>query len=67
LVGEASKQGAGAMTGVWRSDGYGLVIQVNDGQTQTFETTSLRCMPEKPSPQVSGPDPNGVKSTISRL
>ena len=57
---EASKQGAGAMTGIWRSDGYGLVIQVNDGQAQTFETTSLSCMPEKPLARVPGPDPNGA-------
>ena len=56
----ASSQGAGAMAGVWRSDGYGLVIQVTDGQAQTFETTSLSCMPEKPLARVSGPDANGA-------
>ena len=56
----AATQGAGAVSGVWRSDGYGLVIQVTDGQAQTFETTSLSCMPEKPLARLSGPDANGA-------
>ncbi|MDT7670317.1 MAG: hypothetical protein QOC74_3100, partial [Pseudonocardiales bacterium] len=55
---EASKQ----VDGVWRSDGYGLVIEVTNGQAQTYETTSLSCMPEKPSPLVSGADPTGAVS-----
>ncbi|MDT7752010.1 MAG: hypothetical protein QOD96_5672 [Pseudonocardiales bacterium] len=55
---EASKQ----VDGVWRSDGYGLVIEVTNGQAQTYETTSLSCMPEKPNPVVSGADPTGAVS-----
>jgi hypothetical protein len=57
---EASKQGAGAVNGVWRSDGYGLVIEVANGQAQIYETTSLSCMPEKPRHQLSRPDSNGT-------
>lgn len=53
---------AGAVDGVWQADGYGLVIQVANGQAQTYETTSLSCMPEKPSPLVSGADANGAVS-----
>jgi hypothetical protein len=55
-------QSAGTVDGVWQADGYGLVIQVTNGQAQTYETTSLSCMPEKPSPLVSGADPNGAVS-----
>jgi hypothetical protein len=32
---------------VWRSDGYGWIIAVDGTTAQTYETTSISCMPAK--------------------
>jgi hypothetical protein len=52
-TGQASGQGASSADGVWRTDGYGWVIQVSGGHARTYETTSLSCLPEHDLPQVN--------------
>jgi hypothetical protein len=47
----------GDPTGVWRTDGYGWVLDVSGGHVRTYETTSLSCLPEKDETQTSRSDP----------
>lgn len=53
-------QSSGPTDGVWRTDGYGWVIQVSGGHARTYETTSLSCLPEQDLPQVGPPGTDGA-------
>ncbi len=44
-TGGPSTSGSSPVDGVWRTDGYGWVIQVADGHARTFDVTSLSCLP----------------------
>jgi len=46
--------------GVWRTDGYGWVIAVRDGRAETFDTTSVSCLPNQTLTQLDGPGPDGT-------
>lgn len=46
--------------GVWRTDGYGWVITVKDGQAETFDTTSVSCLPNQTLTQLDEPGPDGT-------
>ena len=46
--------------GVWRTDGYGWVISVRDGHAETFDTTSVSCLPSRTLTQLGGPGPDGT-------
>lgn len=58
-TGEVAGQGVGLSDGVWRTDGYGWIIQVSGGHARTFETTSLSCLPEQDLPKVDWTGPDG--------
>jgi hypothetical protein len=53
----APASGASAVEGVWRMDGYGMVVTVGDGQLQAWDTTAISCVPSLSAAQdgVSGP------------
>jgi hypothetical protein len=46
--------------GVWRTDGYGWIITVRDGRAETFDTTSVSCVPNQTLTQLDGPGPDGT-------
>ncbi|WP_345613652.1 S41 family peptidase [Pseudonocardia adelaidensis] len=46
--------------GVWRTDGYGWIISVRNGQAETFDTTSVSCLPNRTLTQLEGPAPDGT-------
>jgi Tricorn protease C1 domain len=45
--------------GVWRTDGYGWVIAVRNGQAETYDMTSLSCLPNRTLTQLDQPGPDG--------
>ena len=50
----------GALNGVWRTDGYGWVISVKDGQAQTYDTTAISCLPSQTTDQIGQPGSDGT-------
>jgi peptidase S41-like protein/tricorn protease-like protein len=60
LIGCSSPARNGGLDGVWRTDGYGWIIQVQDGHAQTFETTSTSCLPAQSTDQLGQPAPDGT-------
>jgi hypothetical protein len=46
--------------GIWRTDGYGWIIQVRDGHAQSFDTTSMSCLPNQTTDQLGQPTPDGA-------
>ncbi|MEU0932901.1 S41 family peptidase [Embleya sp. NPDC005971] len=41
--------------GVWRADGYGMIVTIRDGTLRQYQTTSIGCLPG-PSARRSGAD-----------
>ncbi|GAA3129651.1 peptidase [Streptosporangium carneum] len=35
----------GTLDGVWKSDGYGMVLAIEDGRLRLYQTTSISCLP----------------------
>src|ERR1700730_11003766 len=50
----ATRAGSKSVTpeGIWRSEGYGYVFQVDKSQVQAFEITSVSCIPTWKSPRI---------------
>ncbi|MFI0479640.1 S41 family peptidase [Actinomadura sp. 9N215] len=40
----AGTGGGGSVEGVWRTDGYGMVMTVEKGRLQAYDTTSVSCL-----------------------
>ncbi|MET8584186.1 S41 family peptidase [Streptomyces collinus] len=40
-----SAAGVDGMAGVWRSDGYGTVLALEDGRLREYQTTAVSCLP----------------------
>jgi hypothetical protein len=53
---------AAAVDGVWRTDGYGWVVQVAGGHARTFDVTSLSCLLNGDLTQVGGDGQDGAVS-----
>ena len=51
---------AGAMDGVWRSEGYGWIFEVRDGQAQKYDVTAISCLPTKTLTQLGPADADGT-------
>ncbi len=49
---------ASTIDGVWRTDGYGTVIKIANGQATAYETTRISCVVGKPVSRST--DPGGV-------
>jgi hypothetical protein len=45
--------------GVWRTDGYSWIVSVRNGQAETYDMTSLSCLPNRTLTQVEEPGPDG--------
>lgn len=60
--GSSAPPATGALDGVWRTAGYGLLVSVHDGQAQTFETTAVGCLPAHTHSmrQLGAPGPGGA-------
>ena len=48
--------------GVWRTEGYHWIIKVDHGQAQTFDLTSLSCLPNHTSTQLGDTGTDGAVS-----
>ncbi len=46
--------------GVWRTDGYGMVLVVEDGRARTFQTTAISCVEGFGVDQVGSPAADGT-------
>jgi len=53
--------GGTPVDGVWRTDGYGSVIEIADGRAQSYETTSISCAKGPAAPQTG---PVGADGTV---
>ena len=53
-VGEATSPASSQVDGVWRTDGYGWVVQVADGHLKTYDVTSLSCIPNGDLTRIDG-------------
>jgi hypothetical protein len=47
---QESTQGTG-LEGLWVSDGYGLLVELKPGELQTYELTSISCIPARHAKQ----------------
>jgi Peptidase family S41/Tricorn protease C1 domain len=45
---------------VWQTDGYGLVLAIDDGRLQTYQTTAISCLPGFALTQAGPPDRHGA-------
>lgn len=54
--------GPSPVDGVWRTDGYGWIIAVHNGQEQTYDVTAVSCLPNHTLSELGGPSPDGVVS-----
>jgi C-terminal processing protease CtpA/Prc len=57
---DAGTSAPGPVDGVWRSDGYGWIIAVSGGRAQTFESTTVSCLPTPKLDQIGQPAPDGA-------
>jgi Peptidase family S41/Tricorn protease C1 domain len=46
--------------GIWRTDGYGMVISVGGGHGKVYQTTAISCLPAGQADQLGPPGKNGV-------
>jgi hypothetical protein len=46
--------------GVWRTDGYGSIVAIKDGQARNYDTTSISCVAGSTTPQAGPADPDGT-------
>ena len=58
-AGESSNPTSAQVDGVWRTDGYGWVIQVVGGHAKTYDITSLSCLPNGDLTRIDG-SPGGA-------
>ncbi|TYB42225.1 S41 family peptidase [Actinomadura chibensis] len=49
-----------SLTGVWRSDGYGMVLTVDTAKATLFQTTSISCLPIDEATRVGAPRPGAA-------
>ncbi|MEO3977369.1 S41 family peptidase [Streptomyces sp. CAU 1734] len=62
-AGTAARQPAGkspSADGIWRMDGYGMVVTVRDGELRSWDTTAISCRPALTVPQRGTPGPGGA-------
>src|SRR5688500_6869918 len=52
----------GPLDGVWRTDGYDWIIAVNSGRAQTYEITTVSCLPSGTLDQIGDPGSDGIVS-----
>jgi hypothetical protein len=45
---------------VWRSDGYGWIVAISGNRAQTYETTSISCLPGRALDQLGQPSTDGT-------
>ena len=50
----------GLVDGIWRTDGYSMLIVVHGGHAQVYETTAVSCLPTSSVDQLGAPDHTGV-------
>jgi hypothetical protein len=55
----ATPGGAGPVDGVWRAEGYGLILSVANGKAQEYQTTSVSCLPSDDIEQMGAPGADG--------
>jgi len=48
-----------SVDGVWRSEGYGWILSVSNGRLQTYESTSMSCLPAQSRAALDPPGPQG--------
>ena len=48
--------------GAWRTDGYGWIIEVSGGRAQTYEITTVSCLPSGTLDQIGDPGSDGAVS-----
>jgi hypothetical protein len=46
--------------GIWRTDGYGMVIVIGRGHGTALQTTAISCLPGQQADQLGPPGPHGV-------
>ncbi|WP_242908067.1 S41 family peptidase [Actinomadura terrae] len=51
---------AASMTGIWRTDGYGMVLSVEPSKATLFQTTAISCMPIDEATRVGTPRPGAA-------
>lgn len=56
----ATPGGTGPVDGVWRTEGYGLILSVANGKVQEYQTTSVSCLPSDDIEQMGAPGPDGT-------
>lgn len=62
-TGTAAAQAGGtsrSTDGVWRLDGYGMVVSVRGGELRSWDTTAISCIPALAAPQQGAPAPDGT-------
>lgn len=57
---DAGADGRTPVDGVWQTDGYGSVIEIANGQAQTYETTRISCAMGPSSAQAGPVGPDGT-------
>jgi hypothetical protein len=61
LAGTANAAVAGSpVDGIWRTDGYGMVISIGGGHGKVYQTTAISCLPGGQASQLGPPGKNGV-------
>ncbi len=48
------------LDGVWKTDGYGLVLSIGNGRLRSYETTSISCLPGEDALKRLGTDRDGA-------
>ncbi|MFD8933728.1 S41 family peptidase [Streptomyces sp. NPDC059578] len=46
--------------GLWRMDGYGMVLRIQDGVLRSWDTTAISCRPALNAPQQGAAGPDGA-------
>ncbi|MUN35734.1 S41 family peptidase [Actinomadura litoris] len=51
---------AASVTGLWRTDGYGMVLSVQPSKATLFQTTAISCLPVDEATRVGTPRPGAA-------
>lgn len=66
LIAALPSSAAPAVDGVWRTDGYGSIVAIDNGKVRHFDTTSISCAPAGESEQTGPPDAHGATPYAGR-